>query len=105
MPDCALSSRPAASRSVPAAAPVAAYCDAGEGPFAIALRALEPDGCIAEAARGWRGDEAFVRIALPGGGMIAGQVEAAAGHEAQIRFFGQLHPAAIERWRSGRAPD
>lgn len=63
----------------------------------VAVTGLTSDGCILESADGWTGPEDFVHLEIVGIIATNGKLTGVEGHRAQMRFYGQVHPAAIAK--------
>jgi len=76
-----------------------ALCQTAQGAFVIAVSHLSPEGCTATAPAEWAEEFDFLRLTLAGSVEVNGRVSSKHGREAEIRFFGQIHPAVIEGWQ------
>ena len=79
--------------------PIGARCDIERRSFAIALSDITPDGCSCEAEGEWDGECDFLHLTIADSVEINGRVLRHEGHRADIRFFGQIHPAVIDQWK------
>ena len=79
--------------------PIAGMCDIEGRMVPVALRDLTADGCSIEAACDcdWDCDCDFLQLRIADSIDINGRVLRHKGRRAAVRFFGQIHPAAIER--------
>ena len=77
--------------------PIAAQCAADRRRFAIDISDLTPDGCSASAPEDWNLADDFLELTIGESVDIKGRLEWCEGCMARIRFFGQLHPVAVER--------
>ena len=75
-----------------------AVCQTSGGTFLITMRELTTVGCSAIAPAEWEEDFEFIRLTITGRAQINGRVVSRAGRNAEIRFFGQINPRAIEGW-------
>jgi hypothetical protein len=76
-----------------------ALCETPQGAFVVAVSQLSPEGCTVTAPAEWEEEFDFLRLTLGGSVEVNGRVLNSHGHEAEIRFFGQIHPCVIEGWR------
>ncbi|TIX48813.1 hypothetical protein [Alteraurantiacibacter aquimixticola] len=77
--------------------PIGGMCEMEGRRVPVALRDLTAEGCSAEADCDWECDADFLQLKIADSIEINGRVLQHKGRRAAIRFFGQLHPAAIER--------
>lgn len=72
-------------------------CDCEGDSFPVAITHLGAEGCVLEANDDWAGAADFVHLQIAGTIDMNGRLEWAQGRRAQMRFFGQVHPAAIAK--------
>jgi hypothetical protein len=72
-------------------------CDGDSGTVSVAISRLSVEGCVLEANDDWAGADDFVHLQIAGSIEMNGKLEWAQGRRAQMRFFGQVHPAAIAK--------
>ncbi len=65
--------------------------------LAVAVTRLTADGCVLEANDDWAGAADFVHLQIANSIDMNGKLDWAQGRRAQMRFFGQVHPAAIAK--------
>ena len=73
-------------------------CECGTRSFPIAISDITPDGCSAIADCDWGEDTEFLHLTIADSVHINGRILRHKGHEARIRFFGQIHPVVIAQW-------
>lgn len=64
---------------------------------AVRITHLTSDGCVLQAGEDWDGAHDFLHLQIAGSIETNGKLEWVQGRRAQMRFFGQVHPAAIAR--------
>lgn len=72
-------------------------CDCEGRDMAVAVTRLTGDGCLLEANDDWAGAADFVHLQIASSIDMNGKLDWAQGRRAQMRFFGQVHPAAIAK--------
>lgn len=87
------------ARSATRSTQIGAFCDLDQRSFPVALSDITPDGCSCEADCDWEVDCEFLHLKIAETVDINGCVLARRGRRAQIRFFGQIHPAVIDQWK------
>jgi hypothetical protein len=75
----------------------AGICDCERQKASVAITRLTTDGGVLETNDDWRGASDFVHLQIAGTIEMNGKLEWAQGRRAQMRFFGQVHPAAIAK--------
>jgi hypothetical protein len=78
---------------------ISALCQTSHGAFVVEVSQLSSDGCTATAPTAWEEEFDFLRLTLGGSVEVNGRVLHRHGREAEIRFFGQIHPCVIESWQ------
>jgi|GEM_PF-1034416 len=63
----------------------------------VSITRLTSDGCMLEANDDWPGASDFLHLSIADSIEMNGKLEWAQGRRAQMRFFGQVHPAAITK--------
>lgn len=76
---------------------LAALLTLGERQLAVAVHHLAPEGCMAEHVADCGEEAEFVSLQIEGGIAINGRVLRCQDGEAQIHFYGQLNPLAIDK--------
>lgn len=71
------------------------HCDCEGETVLVAVTRLTAEGCVLEANDDWHGAHDFVHLQIAGTIDMNGRLDWAQGRRAQMRFFGQVHPAAI----------
>ncbi len=72
-------------------------CECDGETRAVSISALGVDGCIIESEQVWSAELDFVHLVIAGDTQMNGKIVRVVGKRAEVRFFGQLHPAAITR--------
>ncbi len=72
-------------------------CDCTGRARAVAITTLSPDGCVIEADDVWEEACDFVHLRIAGTVDMNGRLAWVRGRRAGMRFFGQIHPAAIAK--------
>ncbi|MEL1252137.1 hypothetical protein [Aurantiacibacter gilvus] len=72
-------------------------CDCEGTSMAVAITCLTTEGCVLEANDDWAGVADFVHLQIASAIDMNGKLDWAQGRRAQMRFFGQVHPAAIAK--------
>jgi hypothetical protein len=72
-------------------------CDCEGSRFAVSISNLAAEGCELAADAEWPGATDFVRLQIDDSIVMNGKLVWVQGRRAQMRFFGQVHPAAIAR--------
>jgi hypothetical protein len=75
---------------------IVAQCDCAGERVELVITALNPMGCEVAAQSPWHGDCDFLRLVIDGRIHINGRMVWRRGEKAGIRFFGQLHPIAVD---------
>lgn len=75
---------------------IGAQCQFDHGSFPVAISAITPEGCFAEAPADWSEDFEFLHLTIDERVEINGKVRAKDGKRAEIRFFGQIHPQVVK---------
>ncbi|WAT16869.1 hypothetical protein OZN62_07905 [Aurantiacibacter sp. MUD11] len=88
-------------RDIPA---IAGACECEGARHAVAITRLTADGCMLEANDDWPGASDFVHLSIDGSIEMNGKLAWAQGRRAQLRFFGQVHPAAIAKLLEAATP-
>ncbi len=72
-------------------------CDLDRASFAVAISDISCDGCSAEAECDWGEDCEFLHLRINDAIDVNGRVLWHEGKRAGIRFYGQIHPAVIDK--------
>jgi len=75
---------------------IVAQCDCAGEQVELVITALTPDTCEVKALSPWHGDCDFLRLVIDGRIHVNGRMLWRRGGSAGIRFFGQLHPIAVD---------
>lgn len=78
------------------AARVEADCEINHRTFPVTVSEISCDGCLIEAADGELEPSEFLHLRIAGGLDVNGRVVWCQGGKAEIHFFGQIHPTAID---------
>lgn len=76
-------------------------CDCEGETMAVAITRLTTEGCVLEANDDWAGAADFAHLQIANSIDMNGRLDWAQGRRAQMRFFGQVHPAAIRKLVEG----
>ena len=63
----------------------------------VSISALGVEGCTIESEHVWSAELDFVHLVIAGSTEMNGRIVRVVGKRAEVRFFGQLHPAAVAR--------
>jgi hypothetical protein len=96
-----MATQPQSSREL-AALPGRCECD-GES-MAVTVTRLGVEGCSLVADGVWSAEDDFVHLEIAGTLSMNGRLVRIAGQRAEVRFFGQLHPAAIAKLLEAPTP-
>lgn len=72
-------------------------CQCDGASTAVTVTALGVEGCTIEAEEVWPAAYDFVHLDIAGTLAMNGKVVRVSGRRAEVRFFGQVHPAAIAK--------
>lgn len=72
-------------------------CTLGAATFPVRVSALSCDGCRIEADADWPAECDFLHLCLGGEIEINGRALRRTSGGLDIRFFGQIHPVAVDR--------
>ncbi len=86
-----------ASQKARKLAQLSGQCDLERASFAVAISDISCDGCSAEAECDWGEDCEFVHLRINDSIDVNGRVLRHDGKRADIRFYGQIHPAVIDQ--------
>lgn len=91
-----------ATKAQPAAQqPIPSFCTIGGKNFAVRVTALSSEGCELIAESSWPEESDFVRLSIGGDVEINGRAKRNGHCEASIKFFGHIHPVAVNRLMRG----
>ena len=76
---------------------LAGQCDCEGHRHAVSIFQLCAEGCELEADVDWPGATDFVHLQIDNSIVMNGKLVWVRGRRAQMRFFGQIHPAAIAK--------
>lgn len=76
---------------------LAGQCDCEGHRYAVRILHLCAEGCEMEADFDWPGMADFVHLQIDNSIVMNGKLVRTQGRRAQMRFFGQIHPAAIAK--------
>lgn len=77
------------------------HCQCDTASMAVTVTNLGIDGCVIEADEVWPSAHDFVHLQIAGTITMNGKIVRVVGRRAEVRFFGQLHPAAIAKLVEG----
>jgi len=72
-------------------------CECDGAGKAVSIVGLGIEGCTLEADEVWPAAHDFVHLDIAGTMAMNGRITRVVGRRAEVRFFGQLHPAAIAK--------
>lgn len=72
-------------------------CTLGDATFPVRVSALSCEGCRIEAEGDWPSECDFLHLCLGGEIEINGRALRRTRRGLDIRFFGQIHPVAVDR--------
>lgn len=75
---------------------VEADCRLNQRHFPVTISEISPDGCVIEAATDELEPSEFLHLRIAGTMDVNGCTVWCQGGRAEIHFFGQIHPHAIE---------
>lgn len=73
------------------------HCEHEDSNIAVSITSLTSDGCVLNADDDFAGAIDFLHLTIDGSIEMNGKLTWAQGRRAEMRFFGQVHPAAIEK--------
>ncbi len=72
------------------------HCDLDCRSVPISISDITPEGCLVEGLEDWDEDADFLHLRIADHIEINGRMLWHKGRRASIRFFGQIHPFAID---------